>query len=78
MISLIQRTPSTNRRRLLGKNWMQRSQRDNMIIKNASLSTPRKVEPIHYRMNRVVEGPCFTKFSKILEGDIRASRATAN
>jgi hypothetical protein len=49
-----------------------------MIIKNASLSTTRKAEP----MNQVVEGPCFTKFInnkiKILEGDIRASRATVN
>ena len=71
MISLIQRTPLTNRRRLLGKSWMRRSQRDNMIIKNASLSTRRKPEVL----SQAVDCHCSTR---ILEGDIRASRATGN
>ena len=71
MISLIQRTPLTNRRRLLGKSWMPRSRRDNMIIKNASLSTRRKPEAL----SQAVDCPCSTW---ILEGDIRASRATGN
>lgn len=67
------RTPPRNRRRLLGKSWMQRLLRDNMMIRNASRSAPRRVKAMEQVVNSwTVNSPGSTK---ILEGGIQASKA---